>query len=79
MRGDPDFGAQIFKAIGLAWKKLFKLPVESLAALGVSSELRQFAVDACGGLQKMLRSYGHKDWEGTGVTVYKFSYIIQTR
>ena len=79
MRGDKEFGDQVFRLLGNAWKKLFALPAGTLANAGISAELRKFAIDVCEGTRKYLRSYGHKDWRGTYANVFTFSYIVKPR
>ena len=79
MRGEKDLGDQVFKLLGTAWKKVFALPEDTLAAVGISAALRKLAIDACEGLRKYLRSFGSKDYEGTYANVFTFSYIVKPR
>jgi hypothetical protein len=73
-RGDPDSGDYVFKELGDAWKKMLKLPEEQLAAEGVSQELRKFAVQSCQGLQKYLKHFGSKEYQGMDFSVFKFNF-----
>ena len=72
LRSDPDPDQQIFTVMGDALKKLFKKEMID----GISPELRQFGLDFCGQLQSVLKSYGGRDWAGTGATKFSFNYGV---
>lgn len=70
LRSDPYHDQAIFTALGGALKKLFKQ--ESIQS--ISPELRQWGLEYCGNLQDLLKSYGGKDWQGTGATKFAFNF-----
>lgn len=69
MRGDPDTGRYIFKAVADDWKKLFDRNIEDF----VSDEMRKLAITWCEALQKMLKS-ARKE-HGEYATNYLFNFI----
>ena len=73
-RGDPDRNRWLFKKVAEHWKKIFK---QDTAALGINDELRKFAIEWCGHVQKMLKSV--KKNYGEYSENYSFNFIYTPR
>lgn len=65
-RGDHETGRVVFAGLGNAWKQVFEATKEDDSVIG--SDLRQFAVERCEGLQKYLKST---------TTKYSFNFIVR--
>jgi len=73
-RGDPDRNRILFKYIAEEFKKIFKLET---AAVGIDNGLKEFAMEWCGAMQKMLRSV--KKEYGEYAENYTFNFIYKPR
>ena len=73
LRSYAEEDQRVFSALGGAFKKLFKMK----AIEGVSSDLRGLAIEWCRCLQRHLKSYGGKGWEGTGAAKFSFTFGVK--